>query len=286
MGLILAFLSALSTTAKDVVSKAVSKSIHPDISTCASFFFALPFYAVITTLAYVLGYEDLVFSPQFVFLVILRSITDVCAEGCKMRALALGDISLVTGFLSLSPLILIVISPFITADAVTPVDATGIILIVLGSLLLLQKNALTGEIFQLRAILYALAASCAFALNHCFDRLAVSTSSPLIAGFSMTLLASLFTLPLAVRHRHFMQALTKNRRPLLLRGAFETAQLLSKLVAMSFLEAHIVVGILRCSLLSSVASGRLIFKEPKGNSRLLASVVIYIGLLILIWGHL
>jgi uncharacterized membrane protein len=286
MGFFIAMLSALSTTAKDVVSKTVSTAVHPDLSTCASFLFALPYYAIIILIAYSLGYEDFIFSAWFLALVGLRSITDVCAEGCKMRALTHGDISLVTAFLSLSPLILAVISPLITGDSVTLLDALGLTLIVLGSLLLLRKDSLAGEIFQLKAIAYACASSFAFALNHCFDRLAVSESSPLLAGFAVTLSAGLFTLPFALRHKNFYHTLAANQKPLWLRGALETTQLFSKLVAMSLLEAHIVVGLLRLSLLSTVISGRLFFGESLATSRFIPSLIIYVGIVVLLWGNL
>ena len=286
MGILIAVLSALTSTAKDVTSKTLGGAIHPDISTCSSFLFALPYYVIAIAVAIVLGYEQLLFSKWFIALVLLRSITDVFAEGCKMRALTFGDISLVASFLSLSPLLLAIISPMITDDIVTVVDLLALSLIVCGSFLLIQRDMDTGKVFQLKAILYACGASIAFSLNHCFDRLVVSESSPLMAAFAVTFLASIFTLPIALRRKNVVSAIIAYRRPLLVRGGFETMQLVSKLIAMSFLEAHIVVGILRLSLLSSVLSGRLYFKETRATTRLIPSLLIYLGLITLIMSHL
>ena len=86
-----------------------------------------------------------------------------------MRAFANGDISLVTSFLALSPLFLAFISPYITGDRVTTHDYVALAFIVVGSLMLVRRDKTTGKVFQLRAVVYALLASLAFALNSCFD---------------------------------------------------------------------------------------------------------------------
>lgn len=109
MGVIVALLCACTSTAKDIVSKAVAAKVHPDTSTVASFLFALPFYGLIFLGLLLVEGEDVSLSRTFLLLVLLRGISDVFAEGCKMRALNVGDVSLVSGLLALSPLILTVI---------------------------------------------------------------------------------------------------------------------------------------------------------------------------------
>jgi drug/metabolite transporter (DMT)-like permease len=281
MGLLLALASAFSATAKDIVSKSFASRVHPDLSTLASFIFALPFYLILLIGAKLFGLEPFNFSGNFILLVVLRSITDVFAEGFKMKAFAAGDISLVTSFLSLSPLILALLSPFVTGDTVTKTDIIALLFIVSGSLLLVRRDKTSGKVFQRKALVYAVLASVAFALNSCFDRLAVTKSGPILSGFAMTGLAGALCLPIALRHAGAARDLIRYRMGFLTRGALETLFMVSKLFALSMLEAHVVMGVMRVSLILSVLAGRIWFGERDTSRRVLAALFMYLGLIVL-----
>jgi drug/metabolite transporter (DMT)-like permease len=240
---------------------------------------------LIVIVASLVGLEPLAFSGPFLWLVLARSITDVFAESFKMKAFASGDLSLVSTFLSLSPIILAIMSPFITGDSVTIMDFVALGMIVAGSLLVIQRDRSTGKVFQLKAVLYALAASMAFALNSCFDRLAVIESGAIVSGLAMTLLAALFTLPLALRHSGAARALSTNSPSFFTRGAFEALFMVSKLFALTMLPAHVVVGGTRVSLIISVIAGRVWFGERNTLRRLIAALCVYGGLLVLVLEH-
>lgn len=285
MGFLLALLSACSATAKDIVSKAVASRVNPSISTFASFAFALPFYVILLALSPLFGADPLVYTGSFVWLVLARSISDIFAEGFKMKALQVGDISLVSSFLSLSPLLLALLSPIITGDRVTINDWVALGCIVLGSLLIVRRDRRSGQIIQMQAIVYACLASVAFALNSCFDRLAVVNSGALTAGFSMTLVACILVAPLALRHASALGELRSNYKAFLTRGAWETLFMVTKLAALQFLEAHVVSGIARTSLLLTVLAGRIRFGERDTARRIIASLLIYAGLLVLLMEH-
>lgn len=285
MGFLVTIFSALCSAAKDVVSKSLASRVHSDVSTFASFLFALPFYVLTVIVASLAGLEPLAFSGAFLYLVVARSITDVFAESFKMKALASGDLSLVSTFLSFSPILLAIMSPFITGDHVTIVDFLALGLIVAGSLLLIERDVTTGKVFQFKAVLCALAASVAFALNSCFDRLAVIESGAIVSGLAMTLLAALFTLPLAFRHAGAVGALSGNSRSFVTRGAFEALFMVSKLFALTMLPAHVVVGGTRVSLIISVIAGRIWFGERNTLRRLIAALCVYGGLLALVLEH-
>ncbi len=285
MGFLVTIFSALCSTAKDIVSKGLASRVHSDVSTFASFLFALPFYVLIVVIASLLGLEPLTFSGPFFWLVLARSISDVFAEGFKMRAFASGDLSLVSTFLSLSPIFLALMSPFVTGDRVTMTDLSALGLIVGGSLLLIQRDAATGKVFQFKAVLYALAASMAFALNSCFDRLAVVESGAIVSGFAMTLVAAIFALPIAFRQHGVVRALRANSSSFFVRGAFEALFMVSKLFALTMLPAHVVVGGTRVSLIVSVVAGRIWFGERNTFRRLIAALCVYAGLLVLVVEH-
>jgi drug/metabolite transporter (DMT)-like permease len=283
MGIIATLISACTLTAKDLVSKAVASKVHPDISTFASFLFALPFYGVIYLGLYLFGDGGLVLSRTFLILVLMRGISDVFAEGCKMRALEKGDVSLVIGLLSLSPLILTAMSPFITGDPVTTSEALGIALIVCGGLVLVRRDRVTGKVVQPVAIVYALVGSFAFALNSALDRLAVGHADPVTSAFSVTLCAALLTLPAIFRVPGANAQVGGNAGAFLLRGFFETVFMVAKMVALTSLPAHVVVGIMRMSMILTVFVGGAWFQEKDRARRVVGTVIMYVGLVFLLW---
>ena len=282
MGVISALLCACTATAKDLVSKVVASRVHPDTSTFASFLFALPFYGVTLVVLHMLGGDGLNLSRTFLLLVLMRGISDVFAEGCKMRAFAVGDVSLVSGLLSLSPLILTVISPFITGDTVTISEGLGILCIVVGGLILVRRDRTTGKVIQPVAVLYAVGGSFAFALNSALDKLAVGHAGPVTSAFSVTLCAALLTAPALLRVSTAKGDLVGNSRAFLLRGFFETIFMIAKMAALTTLPAHVVVGIMRISMIFTVLVGGTWFREQDRARRIVGTIVMYVGLLFLL----
>lgn len=286
IGVSCALLSAIFSSSKDFVSKKVSFNVDGTTSAFASFFFALPYYVLALAVAYLFGKETLAITAGFGGYVLARSLTDVCAEWCKMNAFACGDLSLVVLFLSLTPLMLLVTSPIITGDPLSPVAVISTILVVTGSLTIAYRPGRSNAGSTKKAVIFALAAAIFFSLNNCFDRLAVQTASPLMAGFAMTTLAALFLFPLLFLRRKRVGMLVHYRGPFLLRGFFEIGFMVSKLSALQFMSAPYVDSIMRTSLLLSILGGRLYFKEQDIRRRLIAGVLILCGSLIVIWAQI
>ena len=283
MGIIAALISACTASAKDLVSKSVASRVHPDISTFASFLYALPCYGLIFVALYFSGEEWIGLSQKFFILVLMRGLSDVVAEGCKMRAFEKGDVSLVSGLLSLSPLILAVVSPFITGDTVKALEVFGILLIVAGGLVLVSRDRSTGKEAQPVAVVYALVGSVAFALNSSLDRLAVGQAGAVTSAFSVTLCAALLTAPNIFRVASARSDLMSNSGAFFLRGFFETGFMVAKMIALTSLPAHIVVGITRMSMIFTVAIGGAWFHEKNRTRRVIGTIVMYIGLMFLLW---
>jgi uncharacterized membrane protein len=284
MGVIAALISAVTSTAKDLVSKSLAAQVAPDLSTFASFLFALPFYAAIYLGLAVCGSEQGELSSTFLMLVVLRGISDVVAEGCKMRALEKGDVSLVSGLLSLSPLTLVIVSPMVTGDPVHLHEFIGIVLMVLGSMAIVRRDKQTGRIHQKSAVMYAVVGSLAFAMNSALDRLAVGHAGPIASAFSVTLCAAILTAPALWRVPRSTVQLGEYHRSFLVRGLFETIFMVAKMAALVTLPAHIVAGLTRISLLLTVILGGALFREEGKLRRLGGTVLMYVGLVVLLYG--
>jgi drug/metabolite transporter (DMT)-like permease len=289
MGILAAFLSAVFSTSKDVVSKKLTLLIDGTASTFASFAFALPFYVVVLAALCALDYDIFFFSLTFWWLVVARALTDSFAEGMKMYAFAHGDVSLVTIVFSLSPLCLLALSPLVDPGQLSVAGAIAVAVVVAGSVALVYRPSHPDWHKQQKAILLAVGASIFFALNSVFDRLAMQQQKPdnpgaaVMAGFTMTLMSALFLTPFVVTNKIRLAGLALSYKGLLVRGFFETAFMVCKLVAMQWLAAAYVVGLQRSSLLLSILAGRFVFREGDFVRRLLAALLILAGVAWIVW---
>jgi drug/metabolite transporter (DMT)-like permease len=282
MGILAALFSAFFSTSKDVISKKLAMRIDGTASTFASFGFALPFYLVVLGALYLIGFDLFHFSVAFWWLVLLRALSDVGAEGMKMYSFAHGDIGLVTILFSLSPLFLLVLSPLLTDDPFSLPGAAAVGIVVLGSMALVYRPSHPDWHKQKRAMVLAVGAAVFFALNSVFDRMAVTTksndpSTAVVAGFTMTALSSVILLPMVLFRKDRLAGLYIYRRGLLIRGFLEVTFMVCKLLAMQHMAAPFVVGLQRTSLLLSVLAGRFVFKEGDFYRRLLAGFLVLIG---------
>ncbi len=286
MGFFYAFVSIFLATTKDVVSKRLSFNVSSAVSTFGSFAFAIPGYLVLLLVLYLLGYEDFAMSGKFAFLVLLRSITDIGAEGFKMKSLELGDLSLVSCFFGLTPLFILISSPLITGDPITKAGVIAVIMVVIGTLILVIKPGKKNVKFDkknLPAILMATASAVMFSLNSCLDRLAVFTASTTLSGFAMTLVSGLLIAPFVVFKKQNIQEMKVNFKTFLLRGLIETVFMVTKLTALRYMQAPYFVAIRQFSLIPTIISGRLIYKEKDFIRRLFAGLIILLGVLLVIY---
>ena len=282
MGIFWALISTVFSTAKDVVSKKLSYDVDGTVSSFASFIYALPYYFVLLLVLWLSGQETFEVAPTFFIWIVLRSLTDTCAEWLKMHALAHGDLSVVTSLFSLYPLMLLFTSPIITGDQLSIQGGTGVLLTIAGTILILFEPFKSNSRMHYKGILFALGSAFFFSLNSCFDRLAVQSASPALSGFVMTFLAGLFLLPLMLRKKERFAVMANYHKPFLQRGFFEISFMVSKLYALQFLQAPYVVAIQRVSVILSIISGRLIFKEKHFMIRLAAGLLICFGVYLIV----
>jgi drug/metabolite transporter (DMT)-like permease len=139
MGIWIALLASGFSTGKDLVSKRLTLSLDGTASTFASFAFALPFYLLLLAGAYLAVPAAVVFGSAGLLMVLLRALTDSMAELCKMHALAKGEISQISSLMHLSPVFLLLLSPFITGDRASPPGIFGVCLSVIGTWMLVAK---------------------------------------------------------------------------------------------------------------------------------------------------
>ena len=276
-------IASLFASAKDICSKSLSAKISPDTSAFFSLALALPFYLCVLIYLATCGVHVFALGLTFFFYVLLRALSDTAAEWCKMKSFAHGDISLVTGYMSLSPIFLLIISPIITGDIPSLYGIVGVLITTFGIFIL------TGVSLQLvearKGIFFAILTAIFFSINNCFDRLATQLANPFVSGFWMTLVAALMLLPLYIKD----QKRSKKTSPLpwkllLTRGVCETLFMSSKLWALQYLQAPYVASILKLSLILTIFSGGFLFKEKDFQRRAIGGIFIITGSIIVIIG--
>lgn len=282
MGLFAAFLSAIFSTSKDLLSKRLTFRLDGMSSTFASFAYALPFYVIALLVMYFLGYERFEITQRFLLLVFLRSLTDSFAEGMKMHALAHGDLSMVSTFFSISPLLLLITYPLITRETLAFSSVAAVMLVVGGSLLMVYRPGHVHWTSQKKAILLAVGASLFFSFNTSFDRLAVQEETPVFSGFAMTFLSALMLTPMTLYRKDRRQGLMEHWGALSLRGLLEVIFMVSKLTALQYMDGPDYVAVGRISVVLSIIAGRVLFKEPDFKRRLAAGLIIVAGVVLVV----
>lgn len=281
IGYLAALLSAVFASSKDLVSKKLSFSVDGTTSAFASFLFAIPYYLICMVALSIVGVKWWLYSGNFVEFVVLRSVTDTVAEITKMYAFMFADISLLACVYAVYPLMLLILSPLLTGDPLKIQHVFAIGCIVIGSLIITVRPDMHVLKAQKKGIFFGLISGIFFALNTCFDRLAAQQSSPVFSGFAMTALSMLFMLPFMFKKQRGAQ-LGKYSKGFLLRGFFEAAFMICRLWALQFFSGPFVVVFQKLSFVFSIVGGRVVFKEQDFGRRLLAGVVVLLGVIIMI----
>lgn len=277
---------AIFLSAKDLVSKNLSLSLSGTLSAFASFFYALPFYAALLIVLWLLGYETFAVTSTFAVLICVRAMTDTGAEWTKMSSLTYADISLVAAFQSLSSTFLVLFSPLITGDPLSSTSALGLVVITIAGICLprpWQKSERARA--QLRGVLLSILSAFFFSLNHCVDRLAAQTGSAALSAASMTFLSGAFLLPIVLlRERTPRRDLAGASKPLLIRGLLEVIMMVSKLLALQHLSAPQTVAIARLAIPLSIIGGALFYKERDIAWRLAFGSLMVCGSILTVFG--
>ncbi len=282
LGFTLAVSASALSSAKDVYSKRLASMVGSSLSTFASFAYPLPLYLALLAILSLMGVPVFSVSEGFWRYAVARAITDTGAEWCKMKALAFGDLSVVTSFFAVYPVLLLIFSPLLTGDALEPRTPLATAIIVVGTLVILYRprgDAPTSW----KAIALSLLAAVFFSLNTALDRATVQQGHPVYAAFIMTIMSAMFV-SVALR-KGATAELVRYKNLFATRGVLEVLFMTTKLSALTFLSAPMVVGISRLSTVLNVLSGHFIFGEKHLGRRLLGAALVCGGVVYLVLGE-
>lgn len=280
---VFSILTALSESCKDVFSKKGLANIDEYVIAWALRFFALPFLLPILFFIKIppLGQEF------WIALVVGAGLNAVCTI-LYMKAIKQSALSLTVPLVALTPMFLLLTSPFMIGEFPDLSGVAGIVLIVIGSYVLNFTASSRGyfapfrgllqesgpRLMLITAFLWSITANC--------DKIGMQNSSPLFWSITATSGMAIFLIPIMLyKSPRALQQIPLVYKKLLPIGFFCALTVIFQMLAVSLtLVAH-VIAIKRTSTVMSVLWGFFIFKETGFKERLLGASIMISGVLLI-----
>lgn len=205
-----------------------------------------------------------------------------------IKALRLSPLSLSLPFLALTPVFLIFVSFIILGERVSFEGVIGILFITAGSYTLNISKIKEGIFEPLRAItrekgsVLMIVVALIYSLTSSLGKMAIKHSSPLFFGITYyAALAVLFT-PIALYKRKSEKIERGTILSVTLPGIFYSLMVISHMIAISLAQVAYVISVKRMSLVIGVLYGYIFFKEENISERLLGSLMMFMGFIMVV----
>lgn len=283
MWLPLAMLTAFFEAVKDAFSKRGLSQIDEYVLTWAlsvlTVLFLLPVFLIT-------GMPTL--QPQFWLALLLGGTLNTLAFSLYVSAIKQSDLSLTLPIINFTPLFLLITSPLIVHESLTPFDAVGGVLIVAGSYVLNLKAGQRSLWSPLQALVQEpgpklmLGVALIWSVTSNFDKVGVQNSSPLFWAVSLFGFMAIALLPVVLRRspRH-LKVLPQQLGLLLPIGLFSAMSIFCQMNALNFTQVVNVIAIKRTSTLIAALFGFLIFQEQGIRQRSAGAVIMIVGVIVI-----
>lgn len=225
---------------------------------------------------------------NFWLILLADAILNVFASYFAIRAFRYSDASIVVPLEFLTPALLLVTSPIMLHQSVSPQGALGVIFIVLGGYMLgTSANESPGgllgpfkALFSDRGARNMLYAAVIWSVTSNLDKMGITSSNPILWSVSITTTIAILSIPFLLIARQSAPSPKSQRWKLFAPGAMAALTTLAQVFALTLIPVPYVIAIKRMSVLLTVSASRLLFKENiKG--RLLGSAVMVLGVVII-----
>lgn len=276
-------LSAFSWATADVFTKKISK-VDDYILMLARFLFATPFVLLLLFFIEIPKLDNI-----FWFVLSLAIPIEVLAWILYIKAIRISPLSLVTPFLTLTPLFLVFTSFVILEEIPTPIGFFGISLVVIGAYTLNLKEYKRGilepfkAIFKKKGCIYMVIVAFLFSITANLGKILVLKSSPLFfSAIYSPLLVMPFLITAYFTSREKITQLKSNFRNLFPIGLFFALMAIFHNLAIQLVIVPYMISIKRTSSIFSVLYGCFIFKEKNIKERLAGALIMVIGAALII----
>lgn len=278
----LAFGVALFDSLKNVLAKHTLKDIDEYSVAWANSFFSAIF------LVPILLVDIPEIKPMFFVGLIVSGTLNILALIFFMKSIKSGDLSNTVPLTTLSPLLLLITSPIIVGEFPSFQGILGMIAIVIGAYLLNFKKDQKDFLSPFKSILkekgprYMLLVVLIWAITANFDKIGVVNSSPLFYSFTVQLyIGALMLFFVVPRFKKNPDTLNQNFKSLVGIGFLATLTIICHMLALSMTIVPYVISIKRTNSIFSVVFGKIFFKEGYLKERLVAAILMFIGVLLI-----
>lgn len=278
----LAFGVALFDSLKNVLAKQTLKDVDETIVAWSNSFFSAIFLIPVLFL----GLPEI--KPMFFVGLSVSGLLNVVALTFFMKSIKAGDLSNTVPLTTISPLLLLITSPIIVGEFPSFQGIAGMVLIVVGAYLLNLKKDSSDFFAPFKAIVkekgprYMLVVVLIWAITANFDKIGVVNSSPLFYSFSVQLLIGIMMLVFVIpKFQKDKKLYTKNQKAFIGIGLLSTLTIICHMIAISLTIVPYVISIKRTNSILSVIFGRIFFKEGHLRERLIAAILMFLGVLLI-----
>lgn len=284
MGIFVGLLNAFTVGFLEVFLKKLS-GVNPNFLTWVRAASAAPILAILVT---VFSHWAIPPLPYWIIVIFLAVPLEILLAYLGTKAVQLSPLSIITPLGALASIFLIPVGYILLGELPSPLGALGVLLIIPGSFFL-GWRAGEGQIrhglqnvFREKgaylALLGAFIASLAIALAKFTFRYA----PPLLSAFYITLLLSMFLLPVALAQSH--SALRLRLKHLLGLSVMSGSGISLHYVGLSLIPAVYYISVKRMSIVFNVFWGRLFFREDHTRERLIGAVLMVLGVILIALG--
>lgn len=279
----LSLTTALTLATIDALSKYALRDSGEEVVAWISWGLAIPFLLVIVPFI-----ETPPLDSTFWLSTIAALPLEVIAVLLYVKAIKISPLSLTIPFLALTPVFLIATSFVMLGELPNPSGIMGIFLIAIGAYFLNLNSLEKGFLAPMKAIvrekgsIMMIGVAFIYSITSNLGKIAVIHSSALFFTVAYTIIFSIFFLPYVIFKERKIVAVIKGRIPLFLLIGFLFAIMVSThFMAISLTKVSYMISVKRTSLIFSVLFGWLFFKEEHVRERLLGSIVMVTGVLLI-----
>ena len=279
----LSLATAIALSTSDVLSKIALKKSDDVIVAWARWGLASPF------LLFLLFYIDIPeLDSTFWIATIIALPLEIAAILLYVRAIRLSPLSLTIPFLALTPVFLILTSFLFLGELPDQKGVVGILLVACGAYLLNLKNSGKGLLAPIKVIakekgsLLMIVVALIYSITSNLGKIAVLHSSPLFFAIIYANMLSLILLPMALRGKGKLFRDIKVRPILFIMiGLTYGLMMVTHFSAIQLVDVAYMISVKRTSMVFSVLYGWILFKEKNIGERLLGSVVMIAGVVLI-----
>ncbi len=285
LGFLFGILTALLTSGADALSKkgASKESIYA--VSMSRWLFALPILLIF-------NYKSIIISnlnPEVLLWLLIVSPLELLAMVLYIKAISRYEMSLVVPFLSLTPLLLLITGYIFLGEKVSIFGIIGVITVVCGIYIMNIRDIEDGllepfkNIFKSRGSIYVIIVALIYTITSTIGKRIVTLAGPQFMSFwylaSLTIVLFIFVL---IKREPITHSLKSNLPLNLSIGTFVGLAAFTLFTSYQYIPVSYAIVLKRTSILFTVLWGRIFFGESEFKKRILGSLIVLIGVIIIV----